>query len=245
MYVTCWYRNKNSKRKFLLEKMSISFDRSSKSPLYVKALRLIKRPLTIKDSGSLGEIDLNIKDNVLLQGYWESYKYFSAITGEIKKEFALKNPSGKFIELSKKIKPDSIAIHVRRGDYLIPHGKYLNGADYYNKGVECILKNKPLKDPLITIFSDDPKWCKEKLKSLAGQPTEIFDEKLDSDAEELMLMSFYGNNVISNSTFSWWAAYLNKNPDKIVVMPRNWFTDPAANQRYLASISVPGWMVLE
>ncbi len=241
-----WYRNKHSKRKFLLGKMNVSFDRSSKNLFYVKILRLVKNPSVLKDNGFFEEKNLGINGNIILDGFWESYKYFEDIVGEVKKEFVLKKPSDRFIELSKEIRPDSIAIHVRRGDFLaLTDSRHQNGVPYYTKAVEYIVRNKNLTNPQITIFSDDPKWCKEKLGSLAGQPTEVFGEKLDSDAEELMLMSLYGNQIISNSTFSWWSAYLNPSPDKTVVMPNNWFTDSLTNQRHLAGIRVPGWTVLE
>jgi len=233
------------KRRFLLDKLNVSYDKSSDNRFAIETMKLIKRPAVLKDKGFFEEKNLEIHSNTILEGSWESYKYFDAIADEIKKEFTLKKPSERFNELSKKIRPDSIAAHVRRGDYLVPHGKYLNSADYYNKSAEYILRSKTLKDPLITIFSDDPKWCETELKSLAGQPTEVFDEKLDSDAEELILMSLYGNNVISNSTFSWWAAYLNPHPDKVVVMPRNWFTEKERNEKYIAGMKVPGWVALE
>ena len=240
-----WYRNKNSKRRFLLDELNVSYDRYSNNRFVIGAMKLLKNPAVLKDNGFFEEKNLEIRGNALLEGSWESYKYFEAISSDIKKGFTLKKPSERFTELSRKIKKDSIAVHVRRGDYLIPHGKYLNGADYYNKGVERILKDKSLKDPQITIFSDDPKWCETELKSLAGQPTEVFDEKLDSDTEELMLMSLYGNNIISNSTFSWWAAYLNPHPDKTVVMPVNWFTEKERNGRYLEGMKVPEWIMID
>jgi len=237
-----WYKSK--KRKFLLGELRVSYDMSSESSLRVGAMKLIRRPRIFKDAGFFEERNMEAAGNAFLEGSWESYRYFDSIADDIKKEFVLKKPSGRFIELSRSIPPDSIAVHVRRGDYLIPHGKYLNNAEYYDKGVEHILKVRAMNDPLVMIFSDDPEWCRQELRSLAGRPTEIFSERLASDAEELALMSLYGNNVISNSTFSWWAAYLNPHPDKIVVMPENWYTEKERNERYLDGMKAPGWIII-
>lgn len=238
-----WYTN--SKRKFILKEMKVSLRCLIKNPRILKVIKFLKKPTIIQDKGFFEEKNLNFSGNTILDGYWESHNYFEQIVPTINKEFQLKKSSRKFTELLNRIKRDSIAVHVRRGDYLIPHGKFVNGLDYYNKGVETIIQNKTLETPEITIFSDDPEWCRKELKFLGGRPTETFEEKLASDAEELILMSHYGHNVISNSTFSWWSAFLNKNPDKMVVMPENWFTDKKINANHLSSIYVPGWIVVK
>jgi len=240
-----WYRNKSSKRRFLLDKLNVSYGRSSANRLSIGMIKLVKNPSVLKDEGFFEEKSLEIHGNTLLEGYWESYKYFEAIAEDIKKGFALKKPSEIFIELSKDIRPDSIAIHVRRGDFLaLTDSRCQNGVPYYTRAVEQIVEKRGLRDPQIVVFSDDPEWCKAELRSLAGRPTAIFEGKLDSDAEELMLMSLYGNQVISNSTFSWWAAYLNPNPDKTIVMPKDWFMDTDRNSKHLSGMKVPGWIVV-
>lgn len=236
-----WY--KGGKRKFLLDQMNVSYNRSVKNPIFAKILEFLNKKNVVKGSRYFDEKYLKIEKNQILDGYWESPKYFSSIENLIKNEFTLKKPSDIFLKLSKKIEKNSISVHIRRGDYLVPHGKSLNGIEYCNEAVKYIVKNKNLTNPKILIFSDDPSWCKENVGILGGFATEVFEEKLNSDVETLMFMSLYENNVISNSTFSWWAGFLNKNPNKMVVMPKNWLTDHSLNERYLESIKSPGWIL--
>ncbi len=238
-----WYIK--SDRKFLLNEYSIKLDLYSKNRFIAKTIKYILKPKINKDNGYYEDKNLEINKNTLLEGNWESIKYFKEIKEIIKKDFILKNPSKKFLEISNKINKNSISVHVRRGDYLIPHGKYLNGIEYYNKAVEYIINKKKMTNPEIIIFSDDNEWCKNELKTLAGQKTKVFEEKMNSDVEDMMIMSCFGNNVISNSTYSWWSAFLNKNDDKIVTMPRNWFTDKDFNDKYFSSIVIPEWVVIE
>ena len=239
-----WYKD-GGKRKFLLKDFNISLDEFEKNALYIKILTLFKRPSRLHDKGYFEAGVMDFKDNTLFIGWWESQKYFANIENEIRDKFVLKNPSEKFTVLAKNIQKGSISMHVRRGDYLVPHGKYLNGLEYYKKALKNVLEDKPINNPQITIFSDDPELCKKEMDTILGIKTEVFQEKLASDAEEMMFMSLYENNIIGNSTFSWWAAFLNRNVNKIVVMPKNWFTDQTINQRYVSGISVDGWRMIE
>jgi hypothetical protein len=237
-----WYHSK--KRKFLLDEFKVTYDASIHSNLKMKLVKTFKRPSLIKDTGSFQERTIDASKNILLAGHWESWKYFEPILPQLRTEFVLKHPSAQFASFKDAIKPNSISVHIRRGDYLVPHGKVLNGKEYCEKAVAHIIQAKKLNDPDIMIFSDDPEWCRNEMAILAGCVTHVFPGGLASDAEELMLMSNYSHNVIGNSTFSWWAAFLNSHSDKIVVMPENWFTETDYNARYRAGIEVPGWKIL-
>jgi hypothetical protein len=107
------------------------------------------------------------------------------------------------------------SIHVRRGDYLHPncHGHHpiLPIDTYYNKAIEMF------PDEKFIIFSDDIEWCKQNFNIADA----IFVS--EKDYVELYMMSLCKNNIIANSTFSWWGAYLNENPDKKVGAPDQWF----------------------
>lgn len=166
-----------------------------------------------------------INSDVLLDGYFQSEKYFLEYKNEIKDLFSY--PENIFNDIVLKFKEkyelnildDSInycSMHVRRGDYLkSPNHHPSQDVSYYMKA----LKKMP-KDSLCLIFSDDIKWCKENFPEIPGKF--IFVEG-NKDYEDLLLMSLCKNNIICNSTFSWWAAWLNKNENKIVIMPKNWF----------------------
>lgn len=175
-----------------------------------------------------------IKDGAVLGGWWQSEKYFRDIGNEIKKDFTLKNPLGKAAaELMRKISndKDSISIHMRRGDYVEnEETKKYHGAlpaSYYDKAIGIIRDR--IKSPSFFIFSDDIEWVKKNL--FTSFPTEYVSGSSVEDYEELILMSHCKNNIIANSSFSWWGAWLNDNPGKIVIAPEKWSNNPPRTYR--------------
>ena len=148
-----------------------------------------------------------------LDGYWQSEKFFIELSELIRKDF---EPSKSILNkiLENPLSDTTISLHVRRGDYLTSNGFHpVQSINYYQKAIETIGEYDN-----IFVFSDDIKWCKENLKF----KNMIFIEGL-SDLEDLHLMSMCKHNIIANSSFSWWGAWLNKNPNKIVVSPTIWF----------------------
>lgn len=163
-------------------------------------------------------------------GTFQSHKYFEDIKEEIKKVYTfpiIKEEDEKNFKVLEDIKDsESVSIHIRRGDYLKPQWDYLNICDYdYYKNALNFIKNKlENKDLKFFIFSDDIPWCKENLDFLKDFETNYVDwNKKENSYKDMQLMSECKHNIISNSTFSWWGAYLNKNPNKIVVAPKYWF----------------------
>lgn len=171
---------------------------------------------------------LKLPNNVLLIGYWQSEKYFKDIEDIIRSDFTFKNPMDrKNKEISKCIqKIESVGMHVRRGDYVTDkrtnqfHG--ICGLDYYNRAVSFI--EKRVKSPYFFIFSDDPKWVKSNIR--LSHPVYNVDFNRDGKSyEDMRLLSLCRHNIIANSSFSWWGAWLNRNPNKIVIAPKKWFND--------------------
>jgi hypothetical protein len=158
--------------------------------------------------------------NLYLSGYWQNEKYFLDIRDILLKEFTLKIPvkSDEYINTIKN--SSSISLHVRRGDYLL-YNEFI-GINYYKNAVKFI--SQKIKNPTFFIFSDDIKWCKENL-SFIDNP--IFVENTADELEDLELMKNAKHNIIANSSFSWWAAWLNVNKDKIVIAPKIWFKNRA------------------
>jgi hypothetical protein len=164
----------------------------------------------------------------LLVGYWQNEKYFVKCQKILFEELSLKVESIKYKIAKKYVKQHnpSVSIHVRRGDYI-----KLNNINYYNppttlyymKAVKFI-KSKVSK-PKFIIFTDDVVWCRKNLKLDALYSA---DFKL-TDAEELMLMSKCAHNIIANSSFSWWGAWLNQSNEAIVITPKQWFKDKNNN----------------
>lgn len=167
-------------------------------------------------------------DNSYLEGYWQSEKYFMDISDLLQNEFTFKFPlSGANLALAQEIEAvNSISLHVRRGDYVSnkvtvnKHG--VCSLDYYRRCVASLIEK--VADPHFYIFSDDPKWVRENI-SLPFQVTFVRNNGIDKGYEDLRLMSLCRHNIIANSTLSWWGAWLNLNPGKIVFAPQNWFAD--------------------
>ena len=151
-------------------------------------------------------------DNVQVNGYFQSQKYFEHCKDEVQELFSCPEDI-KTKLLEKYDVSNTVSIHVRRGNYValsthhynLSIGYYKNALDYF-KGYKFL------------VFSDDIKWCKE---NFAGDDITFVEGQ--TEVEDLYLMSLCTHNVIANSTFSWWGAFLNKNPNKIVVYPDKWF----------------------
>ena len=154
--------------------------------------------------------------NVLLYGYFQSDKYFNDCKEDIKKMFMSYdiNMDDKTKELLKG--DNTCSIHVRRGDYLnSPNHHPTQNMNYYMRAVK-----KMPKDSVFLVFSDDIQWCKKNFPNI---PEKFIFIEGNKDYEDLYLMSHCKNNIICNSTFSWWAAWLNGNENKIIIAPDTWF----------------------
>lgn len=177
-------------------------------------------------------------DNVYLEGYWQSEKYFPDVAGQLKKEFGLENVRKNSVNgyglsdraqsfLQKMEQTESVSIHIRRGDYLLPQNQALFGnictEQYYEEAMRMIADRHP--DCTFYLFTNDGEWAKEWMKKHAAEsPYHIvpLDLPEGKDYEVLTLMSRCKHNILANSSFSWWASYLNENPDKMVTSPGKW-----------------------
>jgi hypothetical protein len=233
-----WYTNAD--RTFELDKFNVNYDLKITNRHTARLIRLLPWRKINEQTDPSSYSNWSLAD-----GYWESYKHFNDIVDTLRKEFTLKSPSPRFQEIVKTLDENTVSVHVRRGDYLIPHGKYLNTPEYYSKALALLLEKTKLANPRIIVFSDDKEFCRKEMSTLAGHATEIFDDPAIRDYEEFVLMSAFAYNVISNSTFSWWAAYLNKNPQTITVAPRNWFTDQTKNKAYTEAMLLPEWIIAD
>ena len=175
----------------------------------------------------------SVSDNTYIKGYFQSDKYFNAITDTIKNEFSLINPhSSRHNETVNKISGcNSVSVHIRRGDYVSSknaseyHGNL--GIQYYQQAA-TLIAGKTTGTPHFFFFSDDIDWAKKYV--VLDYPTTFIEGGNEANChEEMHLMSICKHNIIANSTFSWWGAWLNNNTDKIVIAPENWFAKPKYN----------------
>lgn len=158
-----------------------------------------------------------------LDGYWQTEKYFLDIREEIVSQFCFPETKTEIERewLDKISATESVSIHIRRGDYLKHADQYGNicTREYYLKAIETI--GELLECPHFFVFSDDKEWARDFLISfermnfvdLGKETGEIYDMKL---------MAACKHNIIANSSFSWWASWLNQNPKKIVIAPKKW-----------------------
>lgn len=164
---------------------------------------------------------MNVKGDAFFAGTFAHASYFDTYRKEILKDFTLKTPlTQPNKEMLKKIKScPAVSIHIRRGDY-VKLG-WVCGLDFYYNAMAQI--KKQIKNPHFFIFSDDISWVRENLKIT---DTHTFVDINDGDTGyfDMELMKNCQHNIIANSTFSWWAAYLNENPDKIVIEPKADYT---------------------
>lgn len=186
------------------------------------------RKVKIEKSLSFDERNLNFSKYYI--GYWQSEKYFFENSDQIRFDFQFKNY--KYLSelgLFNKIQnSNSVSIHIRRGDYVNnPKVRKFNGVlplDYYVKAINLV-KSK-IDNPQFFVFSDEIEWVRENFFSELN----VSYVSNSNQEEDLFLMSNCKHNIIANSTFSWWGAYLNENQTKIVIAPKSWYQNKKANQ---------------
>ena len=155
----------------------------------------------------------NISDNTVIEGYFQSYKYFEEFKQDIINSFTFKfdilNKCQNII--SQYLNP--VAIHVRRGDYVKHPGYWAITPEYIQTALNCFLD----QEYTFLVFSDDIEWCKQVF------PEGVIFIEGNNQFEDLCLMSLCDHSIIANSSYSWWGAYLNQNPNKKVIAPSNRF----------------------
>ena len=184
-------------------------------------------------TGWFQEIDMRSTRNIYLKGYWQSEKYFQDIKPIIQYEFS---KADHLSHAAKKVLDDinnldnTVSIHIRRGDYISNEKTnkvhYICDPSYYDRAIH-FLEQKHIQISKVFIFTDDPHWCKENFK--VSYQSEIVSGNNFDASTDINLMSNCHHNIIANSSFSWWGAWLNKNPHKIVIAPQKWFTTKDVN----------------
>jgi hypothetical protein len=190
-------------RVFELEQLCVSRKNFRKGPFYAKIPKISRRIAPL------------FKFLNYFEGYFQSEKYFADCKEEIRREFQFKEklqaPEG-----------NAVAIHIRRGDYVKFAHIHLVCTPLYYENAIAHIRNK-VENPIFYVFSDDMGWCKENVK--IPEPCFYIDGLNKPSSHDMQFMSLCRHNIISNSTYGWWAAWLNANPGKIIVAPDKWFAD--------------------
>ena len=163
-----------------------------------------------------------------LMGYWQSEMYFKDYSETLRSDFNFTIPLDETNRnIAQRIQhSNAVSLHVRRGDYIThtPNAKILStcSLDYYNQAIDYI--SKRVDSPHFFLFSDDMEWVKASL-DIPFEKTYIEHNRGADSYRDMQLMHMCRHHVIANSSFSWWGAWLNPYPDKLVVAPKTWFSD--------------------
>lgn len=188
---------------------------------------ITKRFFYVEEKDGTYENEVFLTENCVFVGYWQTEKYFNKIKDVILHDFQfiygekkLEKWKNKFLDNTK-----YVAIHVRRGDYLTDQNLWgnLSESNYYREAILFVISKVP--EARLVFFSDDIQWVKQNFKYenaiyIDGNMFDNYESWYD-----MCLMSCCSHNIIANSSFSWWAAWLNQNNKKIIVAPDKWFFD--------------------
>lgn len=191
-------------------------------------------------------IPKHTNENRYLLGVFQNATIAEAIEMELKRVFQFQPFKDNMnIELAARLQNEnSVAIHVRKGSDYQSRVWYRNTCPscYYSKAVKWIKNN--VKDPVFYVFTDNPDWVRENFKDfkytvINHNPISGWGSHFD-----MQLMSLCRHNIISNSTYSWWGAFLNSNSDKIVIIPEVWFNPEATQDYYSQPLRCKGWITI-
>ncbi|AHB87954.1 alpha-1,2-fucosyltransferase [Thermosynechococcus sp. NK55a] len=179
-----------------------------------------------------------------LDGYWQSERYFSEYQDAVRAAFRFAQPLD---ERNRQIVEEmaaceSVSLHVRRGDFVQdPVVRRVHGVDlsaYYPRAVALLMER--MREPRFYVFSDDPDWVRANLKLPA--PMIVIDHNRGEHSfRDMQLMSACRHHILANSSFSWWGAWLNSQPHKLVIAPKRWFNVDDFDTR---DLYCSGWTVL-
>ncbi len=172
-------------------------------------------------------------DSLILDGYFQSEKYFIKHRKDLIKLFSFPKLFGRNLKIQSLVKKsNTCSIHIRRGDYITNLGAIESMAridkDYYQKAKAYMEKN--VKNIKFLYFSDDIKWVRNEFQ-LNDSDVVVDWNNGNNSYIDMQLMSLCRHNIVANSSFSWWGAWLNKGADKIVIAPKKWFNNADLNSK--------------
>lgn len=219
------------KEPFIGEQLTRPFRQSSIFKKIKKNSGLRFRKIYVQDQNKGAEQLNEVTPPVLLSGYWQSEQYFIKYEKEIRQIFRFQGVP-EIGGLLKEIESvNAVSVHFRRGDYITnPVAGRVLGVltkDYYEQTIERIASE--VNDPVFYLFSDDVEWVKNNFK-IDYKHHIVEATATNKNWHDMLMMSKCKHHIIANSSFSWWGAWLNPDPNKIVIAPAQWFADTALNK---------------
>lgn len=191
------------------------------NPFFVDGTEYVKEP-----EYTFNQKNFDIKPPCLIDGYWQSEKYFLEIEDLVRKEFTLREPLNEYSRsIAEKIAAagEPVALHIRRGDFAYhPYMSKVMGVcppEYYDEAKKII--SERVKNPVYFVFSDDVEWTKQHIQT--GFPTEYIGQGPEINYMDLELMRLCKHHILSNSTFGWWGAWLSSHSRSgVTIAPTKW-----------------------
>jgi hypothetical protein len=235
----------------VLQRFGIEYDRATREEVVqitdskMDIFSRIRRKLTgrktfrIDEESGLFNPKILELDEAYLVGYWQSDKYFPSedVKAQLKETFEkrpqeIMQDSVSWTTLQQIECCESVSLHIRRTDYIDEEHIHIHNIcteNYYKSAIDSIRKRYP--GAVFFIFTDDKEWCKEHFRGPKFFVVEL-DENINTDIAEMMLMSKCKHHIMANSSFSWWSAWLNDNPGKIVIAPEKWINNRKMDDIY-------------
>ncbi len=235
----------------VLQRFGIEYDRATREEVVqitdsrMDIFSRIRRKLTgrktfrIDEESGLFDPKILELDEAYLVGYWQSDKYFPSedVKAQLKETFEkrpqeIMQDSVSWTTLQQIECCESVSLHIRRTDYIDEEHIHIHNIcteNYYKSAIDSIRKRYP--GAVFFIFTDDKEWCKEHFRGPKFFVVEL-DENINTDIAEMMLMSKCKHHIMANSSFSWWSAWLNDNPGKIVIAPERWINNRKMDDIY-------------
>lgn len=196
-------------------------------------LRTLRGPRFYRQEGTVFDPAVrHLPGGCYVSGYWQSERFFEDYQGLVRQRFTFATDGeGGDDALARKIRScTAVSVHIRRGDYLVDpatlavHG--LLPVEYYSAAFANI--SRVVDRPTFFLFSDDMDWVRA---ALPAPPQAVYVDRGQRSFDDLRLMSLCRHHIIANSSFSWWGAWLNPRPEKLVIAPRQWFASVQFDSR--------------
>jgi Glycosyl transferase family 11 len=199
---------------------------------------------------------LTLPGDAYLEGYWQSWKYFADSEPQIRAEFVPSDPTiapyaRQYLQRLQSLGGPVVALHVRRGDLAKAYEELKNTAGVYGPPVALDYIYTAMKkfdaQARFLIFSDTPKdiqWCRQNIRPDWLAPDRLHFSEGHSDVQDMSLMSACDHNIIANSTFSWWSAWLNPKPQRRVIAPRQWSAPGSGVKISVQDLIPPSWEMI-
>ncbi len=207
-------------RVFGIKEKTDNFNRRSLNSLCFRLLNKTIPNMVCYEDDSVYNAELLFKPRKYIKGFWQDERYFNAIRQRVIEVFKFRDIDECNLAVAEELKNcNSVSLHIRRGDY-ITYGFPIVDVEYYKRAIEYV--SDRILNPVFYVFSDDCCAAESLMRNIGVGYILITHNKGNDSYKDMYLMSQCQHNIIANSSFSWWGAWLNQNKDRIVVAPRNW-----------------------